>query len=82
MQLPAHKHVGDAGKPGQLVNDVTLGDYLARKRRYEALDIIALENVNKVKKLTFDDWYPTHKHLVSYNYEQAQLIWKAAQENV
>ena len=50
MKVPAHKVVGDVGKPGQWVNpDVTLGDYLARKKRYDALDTVKLDNINKVK---------------------------------
>lgn len=50
MSVPAHKVVGDKSKPGQWVNpDVTLGDYLARKKRYDALDTVKLDNINKVK---------------------------------
>jgi hypothetical protein len=94
MNVPAHKVVGDVGKPGQLVNDQTLGDYLARKRRYDALDTVALEKINAIKKLTFEDavlpvvhkFFNDHdKRTTLKDYNDVlfwQAIWKAAQENV
>lgn len=93
MSVPAHKVVGDDYKPGQLTfdrypylkhstADQTLGDYLARKRRYDALDTVALEKVNNVKKLTFEQWYK--QCMIDFNgrHPSAETVWKAAQENV
>lgn len=94
MNIPAHKVVGDVGKPGQLSfdrhpylkhstadsGDHTLADYLTRKKRYEALD--TLQPLTEAsKKLTFEEWYPLNKNKIGYDYATAQFIWKAAQEN-
>jgi hypothetical protein len=104
MYIPAHKVVGDEHKPGQTVNsfdrypylkhstadtsDQTLGDYLARKKRYAALDTVALEKINVVKKLTFEQWFDTQVKLTGFSdpwqnsYDSAKDAWKAAQENI
>lgn len=109
MSVPAHKVVGDEHKPGQLTfdrypylkhstADQTLGDYLARKQRYAALDTVALEKVNKaapggaVKKLSFEEWVLSVDYeLCNYQawcdfegscYSMLEMAWKAAQENV
>lgn len=95
MKIPAHKVVGDVGKPGQHVYNKpeyvsepqvqTLGDYLTRKKRYAALDTVALEQINAVKKLTFEEWWEENGGRVG-NPDFAEIIfsdcWKAAQENV
>jgi len=73
---PAHKHVGPNG-PGQIINDITLGDYLERKYPEETK-----------KKLTFDEWWDSgrlskdnpHKPISAEWW--ALEGWKAAQENV
>ena len=74
---PAHKQIGPNG-PGQVVNDITLGDYLERKYPEETK-----------KKLTFEEWwnevvYTGRPRRLEFNAseEAARLIWKAAQENV
>lgn len=88
---PAHKHIGDAGNPGQIINDVTLGDYIARKTRYEALNAIALEKEAAASKtkLTFEEWWDEvvfDGNTRGYHWghiprESLHLVWKAAQEN-
>jgi hypothetical protein len=91
MTTPAHKVVGDVGKPGQIVpspsapgTDLTLSDYLARKRRYAALDTVALEKINAVKKLTFDEWFTVYRNKFHWSIDKNDCFeaWKAAQENV
>jgi len=94
---PAHKVVGDVNKPGQTVNsfdrypylkhstadsgDQTLGDYLARKKRYEALG--SLQPLAEApKKLTFEDWYKPEFAVTEDEYARLRICWKAAQENV
>lgn len=60
-------------------NDQTLGDYIARKQRQEAFDVVAQE-----KKMTFDEWYKSSDLYHPNDYEFyciCQSIWDAAQEN-
>lgn len=52
MSKPAHKQDDPAKSPGQIVNDITLGDYLARKNWHEAFDQVASEK--GLKKKMFD----------------------------
>jgi hypothetical protein len=88
IRKSAHKVIGDENKPGQIVNkpDQTLGDYLARKKRYAALDDLSAE-VNAPPKKTFKEWsierYGTD--LTQYYVEMCSAdmleCWKAAQEN-
>lgn len=59
------------------IQETTLGEYINRKLRNEAFDIVQKEK----SKLSFADWYVWNKHKIRFNYEEAQLIWKAAQEN-
>lgn len=58
-------------------NDVTLADYIRRKTRTEAFEMVAKEN-----KLTFEEWY--QRRLIEFDgtHPSAAVVWKAAQENV
>jgi len=61
--------------------DQTLGDYLARKKRYEALG--SLQPLAEApKKLTFEDWYKPEFAVTEDEYARLRICWKAAQENV
>ena len=91
MSKPAHKQDDPAKAPGQVVNDITLGDYITRKNYHEAFDRVAEENGLKKKKLTFDEWYSqsgwaARKKPLMLDVESLNRImssvWKAAQENV
>ena len=77
--------------PGQIVNpiiDQTLGDYIARKQRQDAFDVVVKEN-----KLTFDQWWDYFSKRYSLDNEDSLTIdfyklttdfykcWKTAQEN-
>jgi len=79
---PAHKHVGDEGKPGQIVN--TLGDYLHMKYGFDRHAYLKTSNAEPVKKkLTFDEWWNLNWYrCTAASTETAKAIWKAAQENV
>lgn len=61
-------------------SDITLGDYIARKTRQDALN-----QVNQESKLTFDEWYKINwKSCKSGNFDfhdTLLLVWQAAQEN-
>lgn len=66
MSIPAHKVVGDVGKPGQItLARRYLEDYIARK-------------TDEPKRVIFAEWYPINKNKIGYNYDEAQLIWNAA----
>ena len=74
---PAHKHVGDEGKPGQINNPVTqiLDGYIQQVLAAEAAP----------KKLTFEEWWSC----VRQQYSSTTLLeqdfhacWNAAQANV
>lgn len=74
---PAHK---DCDRPaGQIVNDITLADYIERKQQDMNFNEVAKE-----KKLTFDEWLKTTNitpnDTLLYNW--GITVWKAAQENV
>lgn len=91
---PAHKEDDPDKKPGQIVfrpetpppghgfTDQTLADYIARKRRADAFDIVAAE-----KKMTFEEWWKEVNKPVygdkpfEYMVDAAEAAWKAAQEN-
>lgn len=68
--------------PGQIVNDVTLGDYIARKQQQ-----IAFEDVLQEKKLTFDEWWsqyaPRHFSIDEANSVKVYYKhgWEIGQEN-
>lgn len=62
-------------------NDQTLGDYIARKQRQEAFDVVAQE-----KKMTFDEWWKEFSQRYSLDDCDSlcvdfQRCWEAAQEN-
>lgn len=69
FQPPAHK----SGSAGQIVNELTLADYIERKK-----DIVP------PKKLTFEEWWDISTEQLRFG-EQRKLhfqeCWKAAQEN-
>ena len=54
MSKPAHKQDDPAKAPGQVVNDITLGDYITCKNYHEALDRVAEEK--GLKKKMFDSF--------------------------
>jgi len=72
--------------PGQIRNDITLGDYVARKQEFMR---------EEAKKLSFEEWYKKnpnieskHRHLgqdgFSYSTNTLALyreIWETAQRN-
>lgn len=85
MSKPAHKQDDPAKSPGQIVNDITLGDYITRKNYHEAFDKVAEEKGLKKNKLKFDDWWDEHKWdnpCFRLTREEGFVIWKAAQDNV
>lgn len=66
MSIPAHKVIGDKGKPGQVVSsplapdtkpDVTLNDYIARKTECCGNPLRGCKDCPPPKKITFDEWY-------------------------
>jgi endonuclease I len=69
--IPAHKQTDKMKQPGQIVNDVTLADYYARKMK---------------QKITFEEWWeqtlPAWRKEYGYNKEAFAAVWKAAQENM
>lgn len=68
--------------PGQIVNDVTLGDYITRKQQQ-----VAFEDVAQEKKLTFDEWWsqyaPRHFSIDEANSVKVYYKhgWEIGQEN-
>ena len=91
MSIPAHKVIGDVGKPGQLsfdrypymkhstaddgTWDKTLGDYIARKSKHDALTA-----VNNEQKLTFNEWFDNSGYS-EYSRSICKAAWNAAKEN-
>lgn len=73
---PAHKDT--VNTPGQVVNEVTLGDYIARKQRNEAFNQVKKEN-----KLTFKQWLKKSSYVEpdETTYCWLEDCWNAAQEN-
>ncbi len=66
--IPAHKQTDKMKQPGQIVNDVTLADYYARKMK---------------QKMTFDQWWDTvNKFYDPYLKPDFKQCWSAAQENM
>ncbi len=59
MSIPAHKVIGDKGKPGQVVHtpDITLNDYIARKTECCGNPLRGCQDCPPPKKMTFDEWY-------------------------
>ena len=92
---PAHKVVGDVGKPGQTTNPLgfviqpsekTLAEYIERKTQHEAFN-----HVKNECKLTFDEWYqhryaailrmPYFGELKAAHFRKMGECWRVAQEN-
>lgn len=72
--------------PGQIRNEVTLGDYIARKNYHDAFDKVAEELGVKKKKLSFNEWltvtYGGINALPAVIKSFMEAVWKAAQENM
>jgi hypothetical protein len=71
MSTPAHKQWDPKKRPGQIVNDVTLSDYYARKMK---------------EKLTFREWFESRygkwdDFEGNLNDADMEACWNAAQEN-
>ena len=65
MKPPAHK----SGTAGQIVNVITLADYIKRKQEPQKLSFFAW-------------WCKNHQHFYGQSIEAARQIWNAAQENM
>ena len=80
MTIPAHKVVGDKHKPCQYIMwDKTLSDYITRKSKHDSLT-----QINKEKKMTFDEWCKAENLYYSYHIQEIDLMrlgWEAGQEN-
>jgi hypothetical protein len=76
MSKPAHKQDDPTKYPGQIKNEVTLGDYIERKTSVEKrLEI-------QKKKLTFDEWYAQRGWDYGLTIKHRMMdLWDAAQEN-
>ena len=91
MSKPAHKQDDPAKAPGQVINEVALGDYIHRKNYHDAFDKVAEEMGLKKKKMTWGQWYfeycKEHPELLQ-NSNAVNIVlalqhcWKVAQENV
>jgi len=81
VSIPAHKVIGDKGKPGQVVSsplapdtkpDVTLNDYIARKTECCGNPLRGCKDCPPPKKMTFDEWldefYPSSERPDDPNY--------------
>jgi len=73
---PAHKEDRPEHMPGQIRNDVSLGDYIARKQRQDAFDAVAAE-----KKMSFNTWWELNYKNLSMQYDDFAFCWDAAQKN-
>ena len=91
MSIPAHKVIGDKGKPGQVVSspmapdtkpDVTLNDYIARKTECCGNPLRGCKDCPPPKKMTFDEWYNQNwDWSLPLHREDIEDVWQAAQEN-
>ena len=85
MSKPAHKQDDPSKKPGQIKNDVTLGDYIERKSKSmeKRIGIQSADPKNGFWKLTFDEWWNSNESKPFWDVDGqfAYGIWKAAQEN-
>jgi hypothetical protein len=65
------------------IRETTLGDYIQRKLRHEAFDVVGAEQQAVAdKKLTFDEWYVAQfGNKTMTNYDTYSWVWDAAQEN-
>ena len=91
MSIPAHKVIGDKGKPGQVVSsplapdtkpDVTLNDYIARKTECCGNPLRGCKDCPPPKKMTFDEWYEINSNAqlrsgIAYR-KACQEAWNAA----
>ena len=74
---PAHKQDNPEHAPGQIRNEITLGDYIANKSRHEAFSEVK-------RKLTFDAWWklmPDDGGDISRFEEEFRNCWNASKEN-
>lgn len=89
MSIPAHKVIGDKGKPGQVVSsplapdtkpDVTLNDYIARKTECCGNPLRGCKDCPPPKKLTFDEWInnPDNWRMGDNKYDDLLALWNAA----
>lgn len=78
MSKPAHKQDDPSKKPGQIKNDVTLGDYIERKSK-SMEKRIGIQSAAP-KKLTFDEWWNKYND-DSLCFQSAKYAWRAGQEN-
>ncbi len=91
MSIPAHKVIGDKGKPGQVVSspmapdtkpDVTLNDYIARKTECCGNPLRGCKDCPPPKKITFDEWFAKNEDEVNDEYTNGEnifkFIWNAA----
>jgi hypothetical protein len=75
MSVPAHKVVGDKGKPGQTKGDITLADYVERIKARE----------QPKKRLSFEEWFNLSYQSGSCNendYDLTKVCWNASRENM
>lgn len=78
MSKPAHKQDDPNKMPGQIKNDVTLGDYIERKSK-SMEKRIGIQSASP-KKLTFDEWFDASGYS-EYSRSICQAAWNTAQEN-
>lgn len=87
MSIPAHKVIGDKGKPGQVVSsplapdtkpDVTLNDYIARKTECCGNPLRGCKDCPPPKKMTFDERFEEEKYWKNAYYDVAKAAWIAA----
>jgi hypothetical protein len=73
---PAHKEDDPSKLPGQIRNEITLGDYIKQKTSVEKrLEI-------QKKKMTFDDWWNDRKLQFDLTMKLKFFdCWDTAQEN-
>lgn len=69
---PAHKQTDWNKRPGQIVNDMLLSDYIERKQQAAT------------PKMNFEQWFKQYnaQHGLPPAYVVARAAWEAAQENV
>ena len=80
MSKPAHKQDDPSKKPGQIKNDVTLGDYIERKTDNMNSKSVQKRLEIQKKKLTFDEWWNKYND-DSLCFQSAKYAWRAGQEN-
>lgn len=69
FKTPYYKQTDPDKQAGQLTGDQTLGDYIARKQRQDAFDVVN-------KEMNFDQWWKKNPlGLDDHQYEVAKLVW-------